>query len=98
MTYEEYEKNIKTIISKPDTAMADIGTILETLKTDLQGAVSLTEENAALKDRIRDLQDTNARLFLGVTKKTEDGQDDQDEEELTGADAINAFVDKLTKE
>lgn len=96
MKYQEYEKMIKDIIAKPDTAMADIGGVLESLKTDLEGAESLTSENAALKDRIRDLQDTNAKLFLGVTGKGSEDDDKEDEfEDLEGADALNAFAKKI---
>lgn len=96
MTYQEYEKNIKEIISKPDTAMVDIGAVLESLKTDLEGAVSLTSENEALKDRIRDLQDTNAKLFLGVTgKETKENDTDDEFEDLEGAEALEAFAKKI---
>lgn len=99
MKYEEYEKTIKEIIAKPDTAMAEIGKVLEELKSDLTTFQTITEEHAAMQTRIKDLQETNARLFLGVTKSP-DKEDVQeaDDDDLEGADAIDAFVAKMTKE
>lgn len=98
MEYNEYDKKIREIISKPDTAMAEIGGILESLKADLEGAHSVAEENAALKERVRDLQDTNARLFLGQTSKPSEDKDEPEDDDLEGAEALNAFVEKMTKE
>lgn len=96
MTYDEYDVKIKEILSNPDTAQANISGVMDTLKSDLETATSLIAENEKLKDRIRDLQDTNAKLFLGTTSKSsESGADDEDE--LTGADALNHFVDKIMK-
>ena len=100
MKYEDYEKNIKEIIAKPDTAMAEIGKVLEELKTDLTTFQTITEEHAAMQTRIEALQETNARLFLGVTGKSEEsnGSDADDDDDLEGADAIDAFVAKMTQE
>ena len=98
MTFQEYDTKIREIISKPDTAMADILPVLDSLKVDLEGLNSVTEENAALKNRVRDLQDANARLFLGATSKPADEGANDDDDELEGVDALNDFVNKLNKE
>lgn len=96
MTYEEYDVKIKDVLSNPDTAQANILGVMDALKGDLENAASLVAENEKLKDRIRDLQDTNAKLFLGTTSKSSEPASD-DGDDLTGADALNHFVDTIMK-
>lgn len=96
MTFEEYDAKIKDVLTNPDTAQANIMGVMESLKGDLETATSLAVENEKLKDRIRDLQDTNAKLFLGTTSKSSESASD-DGEDLTGVDALNHFVDTIMK-
>lgn len=96
MTFEEYDAKIKDVLTNPDTAQANIMGVMESLKGDLETATSLAAENEKLKDRIRDLQDTNAKLFLGTTSKSSESASD-DADDLTGADALNHFVDTIMK-
>lgn len=83
MKYEEYEEKINTILGNPDTAPAEIGAVLESLKTDLTALDTLTAESAEKDKRIKDLQETNLKLYLnqGSTEEKE-----EEEEEESGID------------
>lgn len=59
--------------------------------------LSLTEKVGKQDARIRDLQDTNMKLFLSQTGQVSDKEED-DEDDIEGPEAIEAFVKKLNKE
>ena len=94
MKYQEYADKINGILAKPDTALAEIGPVLESLKSDLETLESSQIEVAALNDRIRDLQDTNIKLFL-----SQSGTGTPDEDDVSENDkAVEAFFDEVGKE
>lgn len=96
MTYEELEEKIIGVLQTPDSALVTIRPILDDVKKDYETMLSMTEKVAKQDTRIRDLQDTNMKLFLAQTgKKIEEDKDDEDD--LTGAEAIDAFVNKLNE-
>lgn len=99
MKYEELEARLTKLLETPDTALAALPELLKEVKTDYEGIVSLTNKSSEQEKRIRDLQDTNMKLFLMQTSapKTK-GQMEEEEDDLEGQDAIDAFVDKLSKE
>lgn len=95
MTFDEYEASINIALANPDTAPAEIMGVLENLKTDLIARDDAIAKNGEYESRIRDLQDTNMRLYLSVGG----GQEDPEEpEKATGAEVINEFMDELFKE
>lgn len=100
MTYDELVSKVTKVLEEPDSALVNIKSVLEEAKADYTSLVSLTEKNEKNEKRIRDLQDTNMKLFLAQTGKVDssNGSDDDDDDELTGQDAVNAFIDKLSKE
>lgn len=77
MKYEEYEAKIKNLISNPDTATAAAQDILNDLKADSETFASLQASVTDYEARVRDLQDTNVKLFL----RTTGGEPDQDDPE-----------------
>ena len=83
MTYDEYKKGFDKILANPDTALTKISPILEALKTDLDTLESTQGEVEALNGRIRDLQDTNIKLFLSQGGKGKDDEDEIDENVLS---------------
>lgn len=95
MTYNEYEKSFNELLSNPDTALAGAGELLETLKADLTALEELTETVAEQENRIKDLQETNLKLYLSQGGSVED---DEPETEKSGVDAISEFWEKLEKE
>jgi len=96
MTYGEFEKRILGILEKPDTALAAIKPLLDDVKVDYEQIITLSEAKEKSDARIRDLQDTNMKLFLMQTCKVDHVQDD--EEELEGQAATEAFIKKINKE
>lgn len=95
MTYGEFEKKILEILEKPDTALATIKPLLDEVKTDYEQIITLTDAKEKSDARIRDLQDTNMKLFLMQTGKV---NREDDEEELEGQAATDAFIAKINKE
>ena len=91
MKYEEYETLGKGIIANPDTAPIAINGLLSEIKKDLDSLDSLS---AALEDsekRIRDLQDTNTKLFLSQTAKAEP-EEEQTWDKMAGNEALDAYI------
>lgn len=96
MTYEELETRLTTLLQQPDSALALVGPLLEDIKKDYEQIITLTDANKKQEGRIRDLQDTNMKLFLAQTGKAENKEED-DDEDLEGMDAIDSFVNKLNE-
>lgn len=96
MTYDELEKKLTTILQQPDSALANIAPLLKEIKSDYESIISLTSKVESQDSRIRDLQDTNMKLFLAQTGQVSDK--DEEEDDVEGPDAIDAFVNKLNKE
>lgn len=95
MTYEEYEKSINGVLSNPDTALANIPTVLDEIKKDLTNLETVTTENASLQQRIKDLQETNMKLYLSMTGSEPDADED---EPATGLGVIDEFLSDVFKE
>lgn len=97
MTYEDFEKRITKMAETPDTILAALPDFLKDVKADYEGFTSVSNKLSENEKRIRDLQDTNMKLFLMQTNKRSDAEEIEDDEK-EGADAIDAFVAKLNKE
>lgn len=93
MKYEELTKRIEKLLTSPDTAQADAVELLKDLKADYTTMATLRTRAEEDAERIRTLQDTNARLFLGQTSQVED-----DKPELEGKDYVDNFFEQLGKE
>lgn len=76
MTFEEFKTKITTIVSNPDTAQANIGEFIDEVKVDYEALSSTSTALEKAETRIRDLQDTNQKLFL-----KQSGQADPEEED-----------------
>ena len=97
MQYEEYESRINEVLADPDTALANIGEVMDNLKTDLTAFDEMKNTVIEQENRIKDLQETNLKLYL----MQGGGKSEPDEDELpekTGVDAINQFWEELDKE
>ena len=92
LTYEEYSDKINTILSNPDTALAEIGPVLESLKEDLARLDAANGEIENLNGRVSDLQETNIKLFL--SQNAGDGAD-EDEDEDEDEKEVEAFFEEL---
>lgn len=96
MTYEEYEKRINGALANPDTAPTEFVNILSDLKTDLTAKDTLETEKTDLETRVRDLQDTNMKLYLSVTGTSD--EDEEEDEPAEGTEVVDELMDKLFKE
>ena len=96
MTYEEYEKRINGALANADTAPTEFVNILSDLKTDLAAKEALETEKTELETRVRDLQDTNMKLYLSVTGNSD--EDEEEDEPAEGTAVVDELMDKLFKE
>lgn len=97
MTYEQYEQRINNALANADTAPTEFVNILSDLRTDLTAKDTLETEKAELETRVRDLQDTNMKLYLSVTGTSSEG-DDEDDEPAEGTAVVDELMDALFKE
>lgn len=97
MVFEEYRDSINSLLANPDTALTGISPLLDDLKGDLETRDALKAENDALNARIRDLQDTNMKLYLSLSGG---GSPDEeaDDEPAEGNAVIDEFLDMIFKE
>lgn len=96
MTYDEYEKRINGALANADTAPSEFVNILSELKTDLTAKETLENEKVNLETRVRDLQDTNMKLYLSVTGSSND--DEADDEPAEGNAVVDEFLEKVFNE
>lgn len=89
MKYEEYEAKLNDVVKNPDSAATAVLDILKDIKADTDTLASLEAGIAERDGRIRDLQDTNMKLFL---RQTGAGPEDEDEKDP------DAVLDELFKE
>lgn len=66
MDYGSYEALIKDLKCENADKLVDL---INNIKADCETTASLNEKIRTQDERIRDLQDTNAKLFLRVTKQ-----------------------------
>ena len=77
MTFEEFKTKITTIVSSPDTAQANIGEFIDEVKEDYEALSSTSAALEKAETRIRDLQDTNQKLFLKQTGQASPDEEDE---------------------
>lgn len=92
--FEEIKSAIISAVSNPDTLETSIKAVLETMEGDYAAFESLANDYEAAQTRIRDLQDTNHKLFLAQTGTPDDAG--KEEPELpTGSGVIAEFIEKV---
>lgn len=67
MKFEEYQKMINNIVSTPEKAPELAQNLLEAIKTDTTLIDSQNVKIGEQDAKIRDLQDTNIKMFLAQT-------------------------------
>lgn len=97
MTFEEYEKSLNEVLQNPDTALANISGIMENLKTDLTNMSTLLSEKESLEARIKDLQDTNMKLYLSMNNGAPTSTEEE-EEPAEGPAVIDEFISEVFKD
>ena len=82
MKYEDYEKKVTDLISNPEAAPVTAQEILSEIKSDTENIASLEAGIAERDARIRDLQDTNMKLFLSQSARVEDEPEEKSADEI----------------
>ena len=93
MKLEEYEALKQTLTA--ENAPIVINEIFDHLKDDIAERDSLAESIASKDAKIKDLQDTNMKLFLSIGKAAEDNQDPEDEEQKFNEEVENEIANIL---
>ena len=78
MTYDEVKERITGLVTNPDKATEDAVGLLKDIEADYTTMDSLAEAHKTDEARIRELQDTNQKLFLSVTEQPKDIEDEED--------------------
>lgn len=95
MTFEEYEKKIQHAVLNQDEIPVVMQEILAALKTDLTTLDSFKTKNAEQEEKIRTLQESNVKLFLGQTQQTSADKENEtgdDYRDMQGLEAVDAFM------
>ena len=94
MKYEEYEAIAKQLTA--ENAPDIVSQMLAGIKADTESIEALTQSNTEMDKKIRDLQDTNIKLFLSQTGKADDAKSEEEaaEEERK---AVETEIDNILK-
>lgn len=93
-SYDEIKGAIVSAMSNPDTMETAMSGVLADLESDYNEHAALVNDFSKAESRIRDLQDTNHKLFLAQTG-TPDGAGEEEPELPTGKDVITEFINKV---
>ena len=78
MKAEDYKNLITEMVSHPDNAAETATKLIDMVKEDSEIFESLTNKVSSQDQKIRDLQDSNTKLFLSVTGQSCDNDDDEE--------------------
>lgn len=96
MTFEEYEQKIQHAVLNQDEIPVIMQEILKELKTDLTTLESFKTKTTEQDAKIKALQESNVKLFLGQTEKPSDEKTGtnttEDYEDMEGIEAVDAFM------
>ena len=96
MKYEEYEAIAKGLTT--ENAPDIVNQLLENIKVDTTAFESMAQANADMDKKIRDLQDTNIRLFLSSgTGKADDDTPDEEQLRAERKEHFNQEIEKMLK-
>lgn len=91
MTYEEYKKEFEELVKAPDKVAETALKLLDELKTDMESLDSTKATLAERETKIRDLQDTNTKLFLQLTGTGAEPEKAKTPEDILGTMMENQF-------
>lgn len=95
MKYNDLKKRIIAATENPDTIQTTLMEVLEEVKADYDGIETLTQELEKANTRIRDLQDTNHKLFLATTGSVDEEPEAIDEDDKPAG--VGAAFEELNK-
>lgn len=95
MTIDDYKTIVNGIVENPDTAPTASISLLEKIAADLADFESLKNAISEKDAKIKDLQDTNIKLYLSQTKQQEPEQPQDEAEELEGLELLQHFAKEI---
>lgn len=90
MTYKEYETALNGIVQNPDTAPTAVQSLLQEIKTDTEALATAINGISERDARIRDLQDTNIKLFMSQSSAPEN--DPEPDPEMTFEELLKSKI------
>lgn len=96
MKYDEYEAQVNEALLSFDKAPAIFKDLLGSLKSDLTAFDSLKASSAEQEKRIKDLQETNVKLYMLAGDGKKEAPDKEPETEKTPDDYKAEFIKKLS--
>lgn len=93
MKYEDYEGIAQKLTT--ENAPEVMKTMLDAVKSDLAERDALMSVKAEQEAKIKDLQDTNIKLFLSQTGKAEQDEDTETEEEKIDKMDLKEYLDYI---
>lgn len=90
MKYEDYEGIAQNLTA--ENAPEVLKTMLDSVKEDLAERDALKAVQAEQEAKIKDLQDTNIKLFLSQTGKAEQDEDTETEEEKIEQMSLDEYL------
>ena len=90
MNYVDYEGIAQKLT--PENAPEVLKTMLDSVKEDLAERDALKAVQAEQEAKIKDLQDTNIKLFLSQTGKAEQDEDPETEEEKIDQMSLDEYL------
>lgn len=90
MKYEDYEGIAQKLTA--ENAPEVLKTMLDSVKEDLEERDALKAVQAEQEAKIKDLQDTNIKLFLSQTGKAEQDEDTETEEEKIEQMSLDEYL------
>ena len=93
MNYADYEGIAQKLTA--ENAPEVLKTMLDAVKEDLAERDTLKTVQAEQEAKIKDLQDTNIKLFLSQTGKAEQDEDTETEEEKVEKMDLNEYLNYI---
>lgn len=93
MKYEDYEGIAQKLTT--ENAPEVMKTMLDAVKSDLAERDALMSVKAEQEAKIKDLQDTNIKLFLSQTGKAEQDEDTETDEEKIDKMDLKEYLDYI---
>jgi len=93
MKYEDYEGIAQKLTT--ENAPEVMKMMLDSVKEDLEERDALMSVKAEQEAKIKDLQDTNIKLFLSQTGKAEQDEDTETEEEKIDKMDLKEYLDYI---
>lgn len=78
MTEKDLEKLLLEAMQNADKAPANVKTVIEEIRAQMTTLQTQKETILEQEKRIRDLQDTNMKLFLGQTMNVKDEEEKEE--------------------